>query len=74
MDELTRAKCNLSLRIQVANVGPTGTVEDIVVANAAVVDRINLLLQQVFGEGRGLKIAELLKNRSPRGMSNYLIS
>jgi hypothetical protein len=55
MDELTRAKSNLSMHAQVANVGLTHTVEDIVVANAAIVDRINLLLQQVFGEGRGLK-------------------
>jgi hypothetical protein len=45
MDDLTRAKSNLSMHVQVANFGLTHTVEDIVVANAAIVDRINLLLQ-----------------------------
>ena len=44
MDELTRAKSKLSLHVQAANVGLTRTVEDTVVAKAAVVDRINLLL------------------------------
>jgi len=40
--------------------------------NAEVLNRIDLVLQQVFGEGRGLKLAELLKGRSARGMSDYL--
>jgi hypothetical protein len=44
IDELTRAKSNLSLHVQVANVGLTRTVGGIVVANAAVVDRIDLFL------------------------------
>jgi hypothetical protein len=74
MDEFIRAKSNLSMHAQVANVGLIRTVEDIVVVNTAIVDRINLLLQQVIGEGRGLKNADLLKNRSPRGVSSYLVS
>lgn len=72
MDELTRAKTNLSLRLKVANVGLTRTVENTIVANTAVVERINNLLEQVFGEGRGLKIAEMLRSRPPRGMSDKL--
>jgi hypothetical protein len=35
MNELTRAKSNLSLRLQVANVGLTRTVENTIVANVA---------------------------------------
>ncbi|KAF2184493.1 hypothetical protein K469DRAFT_634037 [Zopfia rhizophila CBS 207.26] len=66
MDELGRAKSSLSLRIQVANVGLTRIVGNTLVANAEVVNRVDLVLQQVFGEGRGLKLAELLKNRPAR--------
>jgi hypothetical protein len=74
MDELAHAKSDLSVRIQVANVGLTRTVEDTIVANAAAIDRIDQLLVPVFGEGRGLKIAQLLKDRSPQGLSYYPIS
>jgi hypothetical protein len=58
---------DLSLRVQVANVGLTRTVGDKLVANAEVIGRVDLVLQQVFGEGRGLKIADLLKNRNTQG-------
>jgi hypothetical protein len=73
MNELSRAKSNLGLRLQVANVGLTRTVENTITANAEVVSRIDLLLQQEFGKGQGLKIAELLRDRSPRGMPNCLL-
>lgn len=71
MDELGHEKSSLSLYIQVANVGLTRTVEDTTTANAEVVNQINLVLQQVFGEGRDLELAELLKNRPARGISNH---
>jgi len=64
MDELSRAKSSLTLHIQAANVGLTRTVGDTILANAKVINRMNVVLQKVFGEGRGLKLAELLKNRS----------
>lgn len=70
VDQLTRGKINLSLCIQVANVGLTRTAENAIVANTAIITRVNDMLQQVFGEGRGLKIAELLKHRSVQGMSH----
>jgi hypothetical protein len=73
MNELSRAKSSLGLRLQVANVGLTRTVENTITANAEVISRIDILLQQVFGEGQRLKIAELLKDRSPRGMRTYLL-
>jgi hypothetical protein len=72
MGEPTRAKSSLSLRIQVANVGLLRT--SLLLMPQSLIES-NLLLQQVFGEGRELKIAELLKNRSLQGtMSNYVIS
>ncbi|KAH7357567.1 hypothetical protein BKA66DRAFT_538414 [Pyrenochaeta sp. MPI-SDFR-AT-0127] len=67
MAALGSAKSSLSLCIQVANAGLKRTVENTVVANAEVVKRIDYILQQVLGEGRGLKLAELLKNRPVRG-------
>jgi hypothetical protein len=70
MNDLGREKARLSLRIQVANVGLMRTVGDTVVANGKVINRIDLLLQQVFGEGQGLKLAEFLRNQSAQGISN----
>jgi flagellar hook-basal body complex protein FliE len=67
MDALGHAKSDLSLHVQVANVGLIRTVGDKLVANAEVIGRVDLVLQQVFGEGRGLKIAALLKNKHPQG-------
>jgi hypothetical protein len=74
MVDLTRAKSSLSLLIQVTNVGLTRIAGDKIVANVDVVNRVNCLLELVFGEGRGLKIAKLLENRSPRGISHSAIS
>ncbi|KAI9730889.1 MAG: hypothetical protein M1834_005607 [Cirrosporium novae-zelandiae] len=64
MDELSRAKSNLSLYIQVANVGLTCTVEGIFIVNAIAVSRIDSLVQQILGQGQGLEIAEFLRDRS----------
>jgi hypothetical protein len=68
MDEFGHAKTNLIVHIQVAGVGLMRTIGDKVVANATVVNRVDSLLQQKIGEGQGLKVAELIKNRFPRGM------
>jgi len=70
MDDLDRAKSNICLCIQLANVGLTRTINNTVLANAKVVNRIDNLLVRVIGEGRGLKIAGLLKYRTPQGSSN----
>lgn len=67
MNKLARARSELGLHIQVANVGLTRIFGDKLVANTEVVRRVNFVLQQVFGEGRGLKIAMLLKNRPAQG-------
>jgi len=67
MDALGHAKSDLSLHVQVANVGLIRTVGDKLFANAEVIGRVDLVLQQVFGEGRGLKIAALLGNRPTQG-------
>jgi hypothetical protein len=74
MTELGRAKSSLILRIQVANVGLTRGVEEAIVANADVINRIHTLLQQTFGAGRGLKLAEFFDNRLTQGMLNRLLT
>ncbi|KAI9898658.1 hypothetical protein N3K66_007018 [Trichothecium roseum] len=61
--ELGRAKANISLHIQVANVGLTSTVEKTVMLNSETVKRVDRLIQNTLGPGRGLKIAKLLPKR-----------
>lgn len=70
MKDLDRAKANLSLRVQLANVGMTRVVHDTVLANAEVIDRIDRLLIVVLRESHGLKLAGLLKDRVPQGSCN----
>ncbi|KAK1144194.1 hypothetical protein N8T08_005607 [Aspergillus melleus] len=67
MNQLIRAKLDLSLKIQVANVGLTRSVGDRMVVNVATIDRIDSLLQSTFGEGKGLKIANLINHQVPDG-------
>jgi len=69
MVELDRAKFNLSLRIQLANVGLTRMVHNSVLANVEVVNRIDRLLTEVIGETHGLKIAGLLPDEHSQGPS-----
>lgn len=63
MQKLNSAKRDLSLRIQIALVGVAKTVENKLVANTLVVEQIDNLLKDVFGDGRGLKLAELIKQK-----------
>ncbi|KAH7356406.1 hypothetical protein BKA65DRAFT_592024 [Rhexocercosporidium sp. MPI-PUGE-AT-0058] len=65
MADLDRAKFNLSLRLQLANVGLTRMVHDTVVANVQVVNRIDRLLAEVIGGTHGLKLAALIEDGQP---------
>lgn len=67
MGELGRAKANISLRLQVANVGLTSTVEKTVMLNAETVKRVDRLIQNTLGPGQGLKIAKLLPKDATDG-------
>lgn len=67
MHDLQLAKGSLILKIQVAHVGLTRSVGDAVLVNCEIVERVNELLQQILGEGKGLKIADLLRNGVPQG-------
>ena len=74
MTDLDRAKVNLSLRVQLANVGLTRMVHDTVLANVEVINRIDRLLAEVFRESHGLRLAGLLKDTIPQGSCNGAIS
>ena len=70
MTKLSRVKSNLFLHIQVAAVGVSSTFGEAIVANTEVIHRIDRTLQQIMGVGQGLKIAQLLRGRTPRSTSN----
>ena len=73
MNELSRVKSDLCVDIQVAHVGVTQIVESGVIANSEVIRRIDRRLVQIFGEGKGLKIARLLKDRAPQSKPPNLV-
>jgi hypothetical protein len=70
MTELDRAKSSISVRLQLAILGITRKNGDIVLANAAVIHRMDNMLEDFFGKGQGLKLASLLRDRQPQGLSN----
>jgi hypothetical protein len=49
--------------MQVALVGVAKTVENKLIANTVVITRIDEVLKEVFGDGKGLKLAELISNK-----------
>jgi len=65
MESLSRAKTNLHLHLQVANVGLTRNLGNTVVFNTEIIDRIDHILQRTLGEGQGLKITKLVRERLP---------
>jgi hypothetical protein len=74
MTDLDRVKADLSLRVQLANVGLTRMVHDTVLANVEVINRIDRLLAEVFRESHGLKLAGLLRDTIPQGSCNGVIN
>ncbi|QDS67803.1 hypothetical protein FKW77_006937 [Venturia effusa] len=63
MEELCQVKSALLLRIQVASVGVMRAVGDMVLANADAIARVDTFLKEQLGDGKGLKIARLVKGR-----------
>lgn len=74
MTDLDRAKADLSLRVQLANVGLTRIVHDTVLANVEVINRVDRLLAEVFKESHSLKLASLLKAAILQRSSNSVIN
>lgn len=69
MEELCQVKSALLLRIQVASVGVMRGVGGLVLANADAIARVDSFLQERLGDGKGLKIARLIKGRRPSSMT-----
>lgn len=67
MGDLDRAKADLALRVQLANVGLTRMVHDTVLANFEVIVRMDRLLAGVFKTSHGLKLASLLNDMDIQG-------
>lgn len=73
MEKLERAKPNLGLSLHVAHiVGVTRMVGDSVAINMDILNRIDKLLRNVFGEDGGLKITDLVRNRPLECMLTHL--
>ena len=65
MSEVGQVKSMLLLRIQVANVGVMRDVQQGLVANTEVIERVDQFLREEVGGCEGLKIARLLQGRDP---------
>jgi hypothetical protein len=68
MNGLSRAKLDLSFRVQVASVGVIRDVGAAVFVNAETINRIDRCLRNLLGEGKGLRIAKLLRDDCPKGL------
>jgi hypothetical protein len=73
MDDLDEAKSNLALVIQLANIGLAKSYENsrILLADPKAIPEVVEVLVGVFGEGKGLHIAELIKG-PPRRLFDCL--
>ncbi|KAF7928949.1 uncharacterized protein EAE97_009791 [Botrytis byssoidea] len=65
MERLEHAKSNLGLGLHVAHVGVTQFVGDEVAINMEILNRVDGLLRNVFGDDGGLKIADMVKGHCP---------
>ncbi|KAK6608904.1 hypothetical protein H4I96_02835 [Botrytis cinerea] len=65
MERLEHAKSSLGLGLHVAHVGVTRVVGDKVAINMEILNRVDGLLRNVFGDDGGLEIAEVVKNHRP---------
>ncbi|TLD24492.1 hypothetical protein E2P81_ATG11828 [Venturia nashicola] len=72
MEELCQVKSALLSRIQVASVGVMREDGDMVLANADIITRVDTFLREQLGDGKGLKIAGLIKGRRPSSITHTL--
>jgi hypothetical protein len=63
MASLGRAKQDLILQVQVANVGLTKSVNNAILIEVATVNKIQALLEDTLGEGKGLRILISSENK-----------
>lgn len=73
MQSMDRAKANLSIKIQLVHIGLTHSVGDVVVVNCEMVEELDRKLQVLFGQGKGLRLAEMLQHRKRHSMYSHII-
>lgn len=66
MGSMSRAKANLHIKIQVVHIGLTSAFGGFVVVNCERVEMLDQKLQKLLGQGKGLKLAELLRHKPRR--------
>ncbi|PYI17757.1 hypothetical protein BO99DRAFT_414081 [Aspergillus violaceofuscus CBS 115571] len=60
VDQIDRAKADMTVLIQVAGVGLVRTTDNTLAANTEVIQRVDRHIREVLGDGRGLKIGSLV--------------
>lgn len=60
---MNTAKTNIILHVQVASVGLTRDAQSNIVANTAEISHLDRTIRELLGDGRGLRIASLLKDQ-----------
>ncbi|KAF1847244.1 uncharacterized protein K460DRAFT_306212 [Cucurbitaria berberidis CBS 394.84] len=66
IDQISRSHEHLALRLQVAHVGLTKTLDSKMAVDMEAVQRIDKLLQEVFGDARKLEMVEFVRSRNPQ--------
>lgn len=64
---MNTAKTNIILHVQVASVGLTRDAQSNIVANTAEISHLDRTIRDLLGDGRGLRIASLLKDQPVNG-------
>ncbi|OAK93735.1 hypothetical protein IQ06DRAFT_235761, partial [Phaeosphaeriaceae sp. SRC1lsM3a] len=65
MKEMAQVKTSLLLSIQLANVGVMRDVQNGLIANTRIIERVDQVLRKEIEGSEGLRIAQLLKGRRP---------
>lgn len=74
MEDLGRAKADLGLCISVAHVGLSRGLQDTLVLNTRLLERVDSAVRAVVGDDQGLLIGKLARGRPVRGTLPYLPS
>ncbi|RAL16493.1 uncharacterized protein BO97DRAFT_420794 [Aspergillus homomorphus CBS 101889] len=69
VDQIYRAKTDLIVLAQVAGVGLVRTTDNSIAANTEIIHRVDRHIQEVLGEGRGLKVGTLIGEDAKAGSS-----
>lgn len=69
---MNTAKTDIIMHVQLASVGLTRDGQSNIVANTTEINQLDRTIRELLGDGRGLRIASLIKNQTLHG--KHLIS